>query len=74
MPKSSKAKLKYQKQYNARPSEVKRRMELNRENRRRGTYGNGDNMDVSHRNGKIVGLEHQSTNRARNGKGSTYRK
>lgn len=74
MVKSSISKLKYQKKYNARPCEVRRRMELNRENRRRGTYGNGDKMDVSHRNGKVIGLEHQSINRARNGKGSTYRK
>lgn len=73
MPKSSAAKLRYQKKYNARPSEIKRRVELNRENRKRGTYGNGDKLDVSHRNGKVVGLEHQSKNRARNGKGSTYK-
>lgn len=73
-PKSSPAKLAYQKKYNARPSERKRRAELNAENRKRGTYGNGDKLDVSHKNGKVVGLEHQSTNRARNGKGSTVRK
>ena len=71
MVKSSAAKLRYQKKYNARPSEIRRRMELNRENRRLGTYGNGDKLDVSHKKGKIIGLEHQSSNRARNGKGST---
>jgi hypothetical protein len=74
MVKSSKAKLRYQKKYNARPDQIKYRMELNRENRRRGTYGNGDKMDVSHKNGKIVGLEHQSSNRSRNGKGSVHRR
>ncbi len=74
MVKSSVGKLKYQKKYNARPSEIRRRVELNRENHRRGTYGNGDKMDVSHKNGKIIGLEHESANRSRNGKGSTHRK
>lgn len=73
MVKSSNTKLAYQKRYNARPAEVKRRVELNRENRRRGTYGNGDKMDVSHRHGKVIGLEHQSLNRARNGKGSVWK-
>jgi len=65
--------LRYQRKYNARPSEIRRRVELNRENHRRGTYGNGDKMDVSHKNGRVVGLEHQSSNRARNGKGSTQK-
>lgn len=74
MVKSSKAKLAYQKKYNARKSEIKRRVELNRENHRLGTYGNGDKLDVSHKNGKIIGLEPQSKNRARNGKGSTVKK
>lgn len=73
MTKSSVAKLKYQKKYNARKCEIKRRVELNRENHRLGTYGNGDKLDVSHKHGKIIGLEHQSTNRARNGKGSTHK-
>jgi hypothetical protein len=74
MVKSSAGKLRYQKKYNARPVEIRRRVELNRENHRRGTYGNGDKMDVSHKNGKIIGLEHESSNRSRNGKGSTHRK
>jgi hypothetical protein len=38
-------------------------MELNRINRRRGTYGNGDNMDASHTsNGRVV-MRNQSRNR-----------
>ena len=38
----------YQKQYNKSDKQVAKRVELNRENRRKGTYGNGDGMDVSH--------------------------
>lgn len=38
----------YQKKYNARPEERRRRSHLNQENRKRGTYGNGDNKDLSH--------------------------
>jgi len=43
----------------------KYRAELNQYNRRKGTYGNGDKKDASHRNGKIVGFEDESTNRGR---------
>ena len=53
----------YQKQYQKKKSQVKKRTELNRLNRTFGTYGNGDNLDVSHKaNGKVV-LEHKSKNR-----------
>lgn len=73
-PKARKKKNEYQKKYNARASEKKRRAELNKYNRKAGTYGNGDKKDASHKNGKIIGMESQSKNRARNGKGSTTRK
>ena len=43
----------------------KYRAELNRYNRRKGTYGNGDGKDASHKRGKIVGFEDESTNRGR---------
>jgi hypothetical protein len=43
----------------------KYRAELNKYNRKRGTYGNGDNKDASHKNGKISGFENQSKNRGR---------
>jgi len=43
----------------------KYRAELNRYNRRKGTYGNGDGKDASHKNGKIVGHEDESVNRGR---------
>ena len=43
----------------------KYRAELNRYNREKGTYGNRDGKDASHKDGKIVGMEDQSTNRGR---------
>ena len=43
----------------------KYRAELNKYNREKGTYGNGDGKDASHKDGKIVGMEDQSTNRGR---------
>ena len=41
------------------------RVELNRYNRKKGTYGNKDKKDASHKNGKIVGFEDESANRGR---------
>lgn len=68
MAKSSKARLKAQAKYNKKPSQKKRRASLNKENRKRGTYGNGDGKDVSHtKSGKTI-LEKASTNRRRNGR------
>lgn len=56
----------YQKEYNKTESAKKHRAELNKENRKRGTYGNGDGKDVSHSSdGKNTKLESQSKNRAR---------
>ena len=43
----------------------KYRSELNKYNREKGTYGNRDGKDASHKDGKIVGMEDQSTNRGR---------
>jgi hypothetical protein len=43
----------------------KYRAELNKYNREKGTYGNGDGLDASHKKGKIVGFEDQSKNRGR---------
>ena len=43
----------------------KYRAELNKYNRQKGTYGNGDGKDASHKKGKIVGMEDQSINRGR---------
>ena len=43
----------------------KYRAELNKYNRDKGTYGNGDGKDASHKGGKIVGFEKESVNRGR---------
>lgn len=61
-PEARKKRLEYQKEYNKKPREVKKRVELNKENRKRGTYGNGDGMDVAHtKNG--TKLQKASVNR-----------
>ena len=41
------------------------RAKLNKYNRDRGTYGNGDNLDASHKNGKITGFEPSSKNKGK---------
>ena len=61
-----KIKQEYQSEYNKKPGQKKKRASLNAENRKRGTYGNGDNLDVSHKKGGGTKLEGQSKNRARN--------
>ena len=43
----------------------KYRAELNKYNRDKGTYGNGDGKDATHKNGKISGFEDESTNKGR---------
>lgn len=58
----------YQKKYDASSLQIKKRTELNKENRKRGTYGNGDGKDVSHRKNGSTFLEKASKNRARKGK------
>jgi hypothetical protein len=64
---TKKKKLAYDKEYSSTEESKKRRVELNKENRKRGTYGNGDGKDMSHtKSGRMV-LEKASTNRARNG-------
>lgn len=58
----------YQKKYDGTKLQISKRAALNKENRKRGTYGNGDGKDVSHKkNGKTF-LEKASTNRARKGR------
>ena len=61
-----KIKREYQSEYNKKPAQKKKRAALNAENRKRGTYGNGDKLDVSHKQGGGTKLENQSKNRARN--------
>lgn len=65
-PKARAKRLKQQKAYNAKPMQIKKRVALNKENRKRGTYGNGDGKDVSHKKDGSTVLETASKNRARN--------
>ena len=65
-PKARKKRLKQQAEYDKKPAQRKKRAALNKENRKRGTYGNGDGKDVSHRTDGSTVLESQSKNRARN--------
>ena len=58
----------YQKKYDASKLQIQKRAELNKENRKRGTYGNGDGKDVSHRKNGSTFLEKASKNRARKGR------
>ncbi len=63
-----KAKRDYKDEYKKFQSSTKAkkyRAELNKYNRKKGTYGNGDGKDASHKGGKIAGFEKESTNRGR---------
>tara|TARA_A100001201_G_C4029685_1_gene183194 strand:- start:398 stop:676 length:279 start_codon:yes stop_codon:yes gene_type:complete len=65
-PKARKKKQAYDKKYHSSPERKKYRSELNKKNRKAGTYGNKDRKDMSHtKKGKMV-KEKQSKNRARN--------
>lgn len=66
-PEAREKRLQYQRKLNATPANKKYRAELNKANHKAGTYGNGDNMDMSHtKKGNLV-KEKASTNRSRNG-------
>lgn len=66
-PEARKKRQKAQAEINKRPDQVRYRVELNKANRKAGTYGNGDGLDMSHtKSGKLV-KEKASTNRARQG-------
>ena len=58
-------KAEYDKKFNKKPYQRKKRAELNKYNRKKGTYGNRDGLDASHKGGKIKGFEPQSKNRGR---------
>jgi len=53
------------KKYGSSTKAKKYRAELNAYNRKKGTYGNGDGKDASHKGGKISGFEKESVNRGR---------
>ena len=63
-PAARKRRLKQQSKYQKKPSQVKKRVELNRINRKVGKKGDG--KDVSHCKGGGTRLEAASKNRARN--------
>jgi hypothetical protein len=58
-------KAEYDKKFNKKPFQRKKRAELNAYNRKKGTYGNRDGLDASHKGGKIVGFESEKKNRGR---------
>jgi len=64
-PKAKAKKDEYQKEYNKKPEQVKKRVELNKVNRDRGTYGNGDGLDMAHTKNGIV-KKKASVNRGSN--------
>ena len=74
--KISEATRRARRKYNATPKAKKRRALLNKINRRKGTYGNGDGLDNSHtskgRDRKREGISNRRRN-GRNGK-SKYKK
>ena len=53
------------KKFHDNPKQKKKRAELNKYNRKKGTYGNKDGLDASHKGGKIVGFEAEKKNRGR---------
>ena len=54
-PEARKKRLEYQAEYNKKPEQLKKRIELNRVNRERGQYADKDGKDMSHKkNGRIV--------------------
>ena len=63
-PAARKRRLEQQKRYQKKPSQVKKRVELNRINRQKGRKGDG--KDVSHCTNGGTRLESASKNRARN--------
>lgn len=61
-PDAKKRKKEYDTKFNKKPSQRKKRALLNKENRKRGDYGNGDDMDLSHTKRGLV-KKHKSANR-----------
>jgi excinuclease UvrABC helicase subunit UvrB len=61
-PKARAKKDAYNKEYNKKPSAVKKRVEANAANRKAGTYGNSDGLDYDHAVKRFVTA---TTNRGR---------
>ena len=66
-PEARAKKAKYDKEHNRKPENRKKRSELVKINREKGTYGNGDGKDFDHAKGKMVDA---STNRGRGSDGT----
>jgi hypothetical protein len=62
-----KKKLAYDKKYQDTEERVNYREKLNKANRKAGTYGNGDNIDMSHTKAGSMVAENMKSNRSRNG-------
>lgn len=62
-PEAREKKQKYDAAFNKKKDQLKKRAALNKYNRKKGTYGNHDNLDASHKGSKIVGFVKQSRNR-----------
>lgn len=62
----------YNTRYHKTTKRKRYRAKLNKKNKEEGTYGNGDNKDMSHGKGGLR-KESQSSNRARNGRGRRKR-
>lgn len=69
-PEQRETKRLYDKEFNNKPDQVKKRVQDNAYNRKNGTYGNGDGKDASHSGGKVTRLESAKTNRGRRGEGN----
>lgn len=61
-PKSKAKKKAYDTEFNKKPEQIAKRSELNKANREKGTYGNGDKKDLSHTSKGLVSKP-QSKNR-----------
>ena len=64
-PEAMRRKLEYDKRYEKTPKRRKYQRDLHAERRKRGIYGSGDHMDVSHTEGGKLTLEGEHSNRAR---------
>jgi len=62
-----KKKLAYDTKYQNSPKRVNYREKLNKANRDAGTYGNSDNLDMSHTKAGTMVTENMKSNRGRNG-------
>ena len=65
-PEARAVKAAYDKKFQKKKKQVKKRVECNKFNRDNKKYGNGDHMDCSHKKGTLV-YEHRKKNRARGG-------